>query len=71
MADQLDMSGVTMDISGQALANALIPHLVTALAGNMTLQRALVDAILPGIQQQVLTLARATANTGTLTPRTP
>jgi len=70
VGDELNLSGVTFDIDGAALAKKLIPHLVTALADNTTLQNALVNAIMPGLRDQMLALARSTASTGTITPRT-
>lgn len=66
----IDMSGMTFDFPGDALANALIPHLVNALSTNQTLQNALVNAIMPQVRAQMATIARSTGGSGATTPRT-
>ena len=65
----LDLGDVSATIDGDALANALIPHLVTALSTNQTLQNALVNAIMPQVRAQMATIARATGGSGATTPR--
>ena len=54
----IDFSGVTFDINGSALVNALLPAIVQNLASNPTLLAQLTAAV----TTKVLQSARATGN---------
>ena len=53
--------GLTMSVSGSALANKLLPHLISALSTNATLRNAIVNAIMPAVRQQAAATAQTTA----------
>lgn len=66
---QIDFSGVTMDIDGEALVAIILPKIIQALLNDQSLQNQLIQAVLPALRAQLATLARATAGAGTTTPR--
>jgi hypothetical protein len=49
---EIDYSGVTMDVSGAALVNALLPKIVTALVNNPTLLSQLTNAVTTKVLQK-------------------
>ena len=66
---KFDMSGTKFKgtMSGEALANVLLPHLISALSTNPALRNAIVNAIKPSLmaaaQQTAATVARNTSPT--------
>jgi hypothetical protein len=58
-----DFSKVKMDltVSGSALINALLPHIISSLQSNASFRQSLVNAILPTVRQVAASTAKATA----------
>ena len=49
------------NINGAALANILLPHLISALSSNATLRSAIVNAIMPEVRAQAAASASQSA----------
>ena len=58
-----DFSGVTMDltVSGSALVNTLLPHIISALQNNASFRQSLVNAIMPSVRQVAASTAQSVA----------